>query len=261
MVLRGIQQYCEKGRNYILEFLAMNTITLTFSRTSIINKPRLCLYLILASTSYLANASARPCLEFEATTIVVKAGERPLDSSVVRYRFTNVGSVPISILGGDVGCGCVSFRYFPTVVGAGQSGIVQLNIAVGERKGRIVEAVLLRTDEVDVKPYTLTAVLEDVNKTSVLPRVVKWKIDGEAVSKQINVIFPATHKMDLKGIEWHEITQQNNFKVTVHPGIAPNLFTVEVTPISTLNRVARQIIVCSMNDAIKLPTIYAIVSR
>ena len=137
------------------------------------------LLLLLASTGWVLGA-----LEFEQTTLEHQASLVDEEHTPV-FKFTNTGSLPVTILEMRSSCGCTVPSLEKRTYGPGESGEIVAVFTFGPRVGRDVKNVTVVTDESGRKTHHLEFITHIPEWGSVHPRILRWKIGEPAKGQEI----------------------------------------------------------------------------
>ena len=151
----------------------------------------------------------------------------PLDKSVVaRYRFTNIGTSPVTINDVQTSCGCTTavpkkWEYAP-----GESGEIEATFQVAGHIGHQEKWIFVITSSAPRDPILLRLIVNIPIAVAIEPEFLIWRVGEQAEPKTIRIVvadnFPGkivSVQADNPALrlELHEIRPGKEMEVSVTP--------------------------------------------
>ncbi|MEM9420575.1 MAG: DUF1573 domain-containing protein [Planctomycetota bacterium] len=143
------------------------------------------------------------------------------------FTFTNSGESDVTITSVKPGCGCTTAAMEKKVYGPGEQGKIQVAFSVGDRTGKQVKKVVVRTDDPTSPVTTLTVKTNIPRWVELQPRLLKWDANEKWDAKTLDVTFHGKDPVLLKeaqakdspwlSMEIEEIDEGRHYRVTVQP--------------------------------------------
>lgn len=156
-----------------------------------------------------------------------KVTARATDQFVVaKYRFTNTGNYPVTILEVQPSCGCTTVQLAKKEYAPGESGELAARFDFAGHTGHQEKSIVVLTKDTINKPITLRLLVTIPEAVAVEPEFLFWRVGDEPEPKLICVGvadgFPAkivSIKSNSSAIrvDLEEITPGKEVKVTVTP--------------------------------------------
>jgi Protein of unknown function (DUF1573) len=156
-----------------------------------------------------------------------KVTARATDQFVVaKYRFTNTGNYPVTILEVQPSCGCTTVQLAKKQYAPGESGELAARFDFAGHTGHQEKSIVVLTKDTINKPITLRLLVSIPEAVAVEPEFLFWRVGDEPEPKLIRVAvadgFPAkivSIKSNSSAIrvDLEEITPGKEVKVTVTP--------------------------------------------
>lgn len=156
-----------------------------------------------------------------------KVTARATDQFVVaKYRFTNTGNYPVTILEVQPSCGCTTVQLAKKQYAPGESGELAARFDFAGHTGHQEKSIVVLTKDTINKPITLRLLVSIPEAVAVEPEFLFWRVGDEPEPKLICVGvadgFPAkivSIKSNSSAIrvDLEEITPGKEVKVTVTP--------------------------------------------
>ena len=152
---------------------------------------------------------------------------QPGDEQVQRsFTFTNASEQQVEVTSVKSSCGCTTAGLEKTVYAPGEPGQIDVSFEIGDRKGRQIKKVVVRTDDPATPVTTLTLDVEIPNVVELSPRLLMWKADEPREPKTLDVTLKSTEpiqivgvRADADGLETNveEIKPSEHYRVTITP--------------------------------------------
>lgn len=181
----------------------------------------------------LAAGFGRPALAalvFEKETIETTgvAGEDVIEAE---FRFLNDGKEPVVVTDVASSCGCTVPELSKKDYAPGERGKLTARFTVGDRQGRQVKTITVRTNE---NSYALNLVATLPVRFKATPRLVVFR-PGDTGAKVVRIGFEADGPVTLEGVE----SLHPGFKVEVSVIREGVDYELKVTPAGGLERAER----------------------
>jgi len=143
---------------------------------------RFCLLLLLILSPALASAA----LEFSSTRLDLKptAATKSLEAA---YPFTNPGPTAVKILDVVANCGCTVPELTQRTYAPGETGVLKVHFAIGDRQGLQSKSITVRTDAGD---YVLQLVVDLPQRLAIEPRLIVFR-PGDTAERTLKLAFRA----------------------------------------------------------------------
>jgi Protein of unknown function (DUF1573) len=146
-----------------------------------------------------------------------------------RYRFTNTGASPVSIIGVRPSCGCTTATLAKKDYAPGESGEIEAKLIFAGHVGHQEKWIYVTTNVAGSEPALLSLAVDIPPEVTIQPEFVMWRIGDPLESKTMRVMIP-------EGIPTRMIAAQAD-NPTMQVGLrevqAGKEWEVKVTPTST----------------------------
>jgi hypothetical protein len=152
---------------------------------------------------------------------------KPLDKiTFAKFRFTNVGPLPIKITDLRPSCGCTTASLQKTVYAPGESGEIDANFRFEGRVGHQEKWILVTTDWVPSEQTTLRLVVNIPEAITIQPELVLWRVGDQLKPKTVRIAIPDGAPAKVVSVqadnaavklELHEIRPGKELEVKVTP--------------------------------------------
>lgn len=153
-------------------------------------------------------------LQFETTTLDAKP-ESGATQLTVKFPFKNTGDQKITLLSTESDCGCTTATLDKQIFQPGESGVITVNFAIGDRVGPQEKKVRVRASD-QTEPHVLTFKTNIPVFARVQPQFVYWA-NGE----------PSTPKSMVFELVDTDSPIQNLTATSNNPAIKPEVRVIE----------------------------------
>jgi len=116
---------------------------------------------------------------------------KPQDKEVIaRYRFTNVGTVPVTISDVHTSCGCTTAALQKKQYGPGESGEIAAAFNIAGRTGHQEKDIYVTTSAALLNPTVLRLKVDIPESIKIEPQLVMWRLGDQPVAKTIRIAVP-----------------------------------------------------------------------
>ena len=116
---------------------------------------------------------------------------RPGDKSVTaKYRFTNIGASPITIIDVRPSCGCTTATLAKKIYASGESGEIDAKFNFAGHIGHQEKWIYVTTTLPGTEPALLSLAVDIPPEVTIQPEFVIWRIGDPPQSKTMRVIVP-----------------------------------------------------------------------
>lgn len=183
--------------------------------------------------------TVRAGLLFEATTLDAKP-ESGATQLTVRFPFKNNGDQKVTLLSTESDCGCTTATLDKQIFQPGESGVITVNFAIGDRVGPQEKKVRVRASD-QTAPHVLTFKTNIPVFARVLPQFVYWA-NGEAPTPKsmvfelvdtdspIQKLTASSNNPAIKP-EVRELEKGRKYEIAITPGATEKflLATIQLT--------------------------------
>jgi Protein of unknown function (DUF1573) len=143
-----------------------------------------------------------------------KVTARATDQFVVaKYRFTNTGNYPVTILEVQPSCGCTTVQLAKKQYAPGESGELAARFDFAGHTGHQEKSIVVLTKDTINKPITLRLLVTIPEAVAVEPEFLFWRVGDGFPAKIVSIKSNSSAiRVDLE-----EITPGKEVKVTVTP--------------------------------------------
>jgi len=155
-----------------------------------------------------------------------KPGEKTVTA---RYRFTNIGASPVSILDVRPSCGCTTATLAKKEYAPGESGEIEAKLNFAGHVGHQEKWIYVTTNTVGEEPALLSLTVDIPPEVTIQPEFVMWRVGDPLEPKTMRVVIP-------DGIPTKMIAAQADnptMQVQLREVQAGKEWEVKVTPTST----------------------------
>ena len=143
------------------------------------------------------------------------------------FAFTNEGEKAVMVTSIKSSCGCTTADLSKTVYAPGESGQVDVVFDLGDRKGKQIKKVVVRTDDPATPVTTLTLNVTIPKLVELSPRLLMWKADESREPKTMEVTLNSVEPIELKGVE---VAGDERLKTEIEEVEPGKKYCVKVTP-------------------------------
>jgi hypothetical protein len=155
-----------------------------------------------------------------------KPGEKTVTA---RYRFTNIGASPVSILDVRPSCGCTTATLAKKEYAPGESGEIEAKLNLAGHVGHQEKWIYVTTNTVGEEPALLSLTVDIPPVVTIQPEFVMWRIGDPLEPKTMRVLIPDGIPTKLVAAQADNPTMQ----VRLREVQAGKEWEVKVTPTST----------------------------
>jgi hypothetical protein len=155
-----------------------------------------------------------------------KPGEKTVTA---RYRFTNIGAAPVSILDVRPSCGCTTATLAKKEYAPGESGEIEAKLNFAGHVWHQEKWIYVTTNTVGEEPALLSLTVDIPPEVTIQPEFVMWRVGDPLEPKTMRVVIP-------DGIPTKMIAAQADnptMQVRLREVQAGKEWEVKVTPTST----------------------------
>jgi len=142
------------------------------------------------------------------------------------FTFTNDGEAYVTITSVKPSCGCTTTALEKKVYGPGESGVIAVVFSVGDRVGKQVKKIVVRTDDPATPVTTLTLRADIPQWVELKPRLLMWKSDEALDAKTVEVTFHDAEPVVLK----EAVAEEGGLSLAVKELEAGRRYAVTVQP-------------------------------
>jgi hypothetical protein len=168
-----------------------------------------------------------------------KPGEKTLTA---RYRFTNTGTSPVSIIDIRPSCGCTTATLAKKEYASGESGEIEAKLNFAGHVGHQEKWIYVTTNVAGSEPALLSLAVDIPPEVTIQPEFVMWRVGDPLEPKTMRVVIPDGIPTKLVAAQADNPTMQVRLR-EVHAG---KEWEVKVTPTST--REAVKVVVTIRSD-------------
>lgn len=142
------------------------------------------------------------------------------------FIFTNKGEAEVTITSVTTSCGCTTAALEQKTYGPGESGQIEVAFQVGDRVGKQIKKIVVRTDDPATPVTTLTLRATIPKWVELKPRLLIWRPDEPLEAKTVEVTFHDVEPVVLAEVETEtaglafevqELEEGRRYAVTVRP--------------------------------------------
>jgi hypothetical protein len=155
-----------------------------------------------------------------------KPGEKTVTA---RYRFTNVGASPVSIIDIRPSCGCTTATLAKKEYAPGECGEIEAKLNFAGHVGHQEKWIYVTTNVAGSEPALLSLAVDIPPEVTIQPEFVMWRVGDPLEPKTMRVVIPDGIPTKLVAVQADNPTMQVRLR-EVQPG---KEWEVKVTPTST----------------------------
>lgn len=153
-----------------------------------------------------------------------------LDTQVVaKYRFTNAGTVPVTINDVRTSCGCTTAALKKKEYAPGESGEIEAKFEIGGRTGHQEKSIFVITSPGSAQPTVLRLKVDIPEVVKIEPQFVMWRLGEQPEPKTIRIAVPDGVPAKIVSVE----ADNQAVKLELHQIRPGKELEVEVTPPGT----------------------------
>lgn len=167
-------------------------------------------------------------LAWEAKHLEFKplVGER---SIVAKYKFQNVGKVPLTILNIQTSCGCTTVTTAKKIYAPGERGEVEVKFLFGGRRGPQHKTIVVQTDDAKEPSVVLSLKADILELVKVRPSYLFWKRGADKTPQTLNLKTTASVPVKVVSVS----TNDPKFVTELRPAGGGGEYELIVTPTDT----------------------------
>ena len=146
-----------------------------------------------------------------------------------KYRFTNVGSTPVTITNVETSCGCTTATLAKKEYAPGESGEIEATFNFAGHVGYQEKWIYVATNLDLAKPTALTLAVTIPPEITIQPEFVLWRLGDPVEPKTMRVVVPDGFPTKIVAVQ----TDNPAMEVGLKEVQAGKEWTVTVTPTST----------------------------
>ena len=120
------------------------------------------------------------------------------------FEFRNDCEAAVTVTSVESSCGCTTAELPQTVYGPGEAGRIDVTFELGDRKGRQIKKVVVRTDDPATPVTTLTLDVTIRRPVELTPRLLHWRADDPREPKTLEVALNHAEPVELAGLKLGE---------------------------------------------------------
>jgi hypothetical protein len=155
-----------------------------------------------------------------------KPGEKTVTA---RYRFTNIGTSPVSIIDIRPSCGCTTATLAKKKYVPGESGEIEAKLNFVGHVGHQEKWIYVTTNVAGSEPALLSLAVDIPPEVTIQPEFVMWRVGDPLEPKTMRVVIPEGIPTNLVAAQADNPTMQ----VQLREVQAGKEWEVKVTPTST----------------------------
>lgn len=155
---------------------------------------------------------------------------KPLDKSIVaKYRFTNVGTSPVTISDVRTSCGCTTAALDKREYAPGESGEIEATFQFAGHIGHQEKWIFVTTSAAPREPTLLRLIVNIAVALTIEPEFVIWQVGDRLESKTIRVTIADGFPAKIVSVQ----ADNPEVKLALHEVRAGKEVEVAVTPPNT----------------------------
>jgi hypothetical protein len=158
-----------------------------------------------------------------------------------RYRFTNIGASPVSILDVHPSCGCTTATLAKKEYAPGESGEIEAKLNFAGHVGHQEKWIYVTTNTVGEEPALLSLTVDIPPEVTIQPKFVMWRIGDPLEPKTMRVVIPDGIPTKIVAAQADNPTMQ----VRLREVQAGKEWEVKVTPTSTREAIKAMVTIWS----------------
>jgi hypothetical protein len=156
----------------------------------------------------------------------VKPGEKAVTA---KYRFTNNGTSPVTIVDVRPSCGCTTATLAKKTFAPGESGEIEAKLNFAGHTGHQEKWIYVTTNVAGTQQMLLTLAVDIPPDITIEPEFVMWSIGEPAIPKTIRVVVPDGFPTKIVAAR----TDNPAIQVQLQEARAGKQWEVKVTPTDT----------------------------
>lgn len=201
------------------------------SLMGLVIKGRLFLNVCAVAFSLLILTGIGHAAQLDFSLPLVERHPGPSETQVVAsFPFVNNSGFPITILSTMTSCGCTTVQLDKLTYQQSERGTIEVTFAIGDRVG--VQAKIIQVNTISSKEQGKTE-LTKLTIRAFLPSgpslstaFADWRVGSALSSKVVNITIPDDSPYRILSAH----SENENFIVTVKPGLNKNTYEMTVTP-------------------------------
>ncbi|MBV8215979.1 MAG: DUF1573 domain-containing protein [Verrucomicrobia bacterium] len=163
-----------------------------------------------------------------------KLSAKPGDKAVsAKYRFTNQGTSPVTIVDVRPSCGCTTATLAKKVFAPGESGEIDARFNFAGHTGHQEKWIYVTTNLAGTEPMLLTLAVDIPPEITIEPDFVMWRIGDPLTPKTIRVVVPDGFPTKIVAVQ----TDNPAIQVELQEVRVGKQWELKVTPTGTKNLV------------------------
>lgn len=160
-------------------------------------------------------------------TSVIELKPKPEDEAVsTTFVFHNKGNKPVTVLGLESACSCLSSSLDKATYQPGEKGVGKAEFKVSSFVGRHEKSVHVKTDDPEQPEWVIPFVLDVPEVIKIEPKTLQWWIGDEPQAKTARVLITGEKPMNIKAISstrenveysYKEVQPGREYEITVKP--------------------------------------------
>jgi hypothetical protein len=185
-----------------------------------------------------------------------KLSVKPGDEAVTaKYRFTNEGTSPVTIVDVRPSCGCTTATLAKKRYAPGESGEIDAKMNFAGHTGHQEKWIYVTTNVAGKEPMLLTLAVDIPPDVTIEPEVVMWRIGDPVTPKTIRVVVPDGFPTKIVAVQTDNPAIQVQLQAQ-----AGNRWEVKVTPTRT-NSLAKAVVSIRSDYPAEHPVTYSAYAR
>jgi Protein of unknown function (DUF1573) len=185
-----------------------------------------------------------------------KFSVKPGDKAVTaKYRFTNEGASPVTIVDVRPSCGCTTATLAKKTFASGESGEIDAKMNFAGHTGHQEKWIYVTTNPAGKEPTLLTLAVDIPPDVTIEPEFVMWRLGDPVTAKTIRVVVPDGFPAKIVAVQ----TDNPAIQVQLQPQ-AGNQWEVKVTPSGT-NSLVKAVVSIRSDYPAEHPVTYSAYAR
>jgi hypothetical protein len=186
--------------------------------------------ILLLIFGLVAPVSAQLKWEQAKQTLVPEPSEKTVTA---RYRFTNTGPSPVTIIDVHPSCGCTTTTLAKKTYAPGESGEIEAKFNFAGHVGHQEKWIYVTTNEAGGEPTVLSLVVDIPPEVTIQPEFVMWRIGDPLAPKTIRVVIPDGVPANMVAVQ----ADSPSMQVELQEVEVGKEWSVKITPSSTTEKV------------------------
>jgi hypothetical protein len=158
---------------------------------------------------------------------------------VARFRFTNVGTMPVTINDVHTSCGCTTAALQKKQYAPGESGEIDATFQIAGRTGHQEKAIYVTTSSALLNPTVLRLKVDIPEALTIEPQLVMWRVGEPPQPKTIRIVVSNEYPGKIVSVEPDNQSVKLDLR-EIHPG---KELEVKVTPQGTTQAAAATLLI------------------